>query len=215
MNNQIESSSLYREIRLKQLLNNHHTINFINAAEILRNQNGINNKDIGLANEKALNQLIAHHAVIFKPQDKLMWVSANPFQCGKFICYNLDSVFHNAPLLNTNSEINVKENTITEDIFLSSSKYKRFKQFKLIKDYLNFITKKTHRIILNNVIEKAFILSNPQSYNMYQLLGDYYASQQHQSKAIAYYKIALKKECATLKEAKTINAEINRLLKKE
>jgi len=215
MSNQIESSSLYREIRLKQLLKDHHTINYINAAEILRNQNGINNKDIGLANEKALNQLIAHHAVIFKPKDKLMWVSTNPFQCGKFICYNLDSVFHNAALLNKNLEINIKQNTIPEDIFLSSVKYKQFKQFKLIKDYLIFITKKTHRIILSTAIEKAFILSNPQSYYMYQLLGDYYASQQYKSKAIAYYKIALKKECATLKEAKTIKAEMNRLLKKE
>jgi hypothetical protein len=43
----------------------------LQAAAILRNQKGLNNKNIGLTNEKGLNQLLAHHAVIFKPKDKL------------------------------------------------------------------------------------------------------------------------------------------------
>ncbi|MBK6985052.1 MAG: hypothetical protein IPH32_10005 [Bacteroidetes bacterium] len=53
LNNQIESSSLYRNIRLKQLLSNSDTINYFQAATILRNQKGLNDKNIGLTNEKA------------------------------------------------------------------------------------------------------------------------------------------------------------------
>ena len=214
LSNQIESSSLYRQIRLKQLLGNQKTINYIEAASILRNQKGINDKNIGLTNEKGLNQLLAHHAVIFKPQDKLMWVSANPFQCGHFICYNLDSVFANAPSLNKNSAINIDSLTIPEDSFLSSKAYQQFLRFKQIKNYIIFITKKTHLVILQNSIENAFINSNPESYYMYQILGDYYASQHSNIKAIQYYEKALTKECATLKEEKNIKESMEKLIAK-
>ena len=212
LTNQIESSSLYRQIRLKQLLEKSKTINYINAASILRNQNGINDKNIGLTNEKGLNQLLAHHAVIFKPQDKLMWVSANPFQCGKFICYNLDSVFAKAPSLNLNTSINIDSLTIPEDSFLSSKTYQQFLRFKQIKSYVIFITKKTNHVVLNKNIENAFINSNPESYYMYQLLGDYYSSQNANDKAILFYKLALTKECATLKEEKEIKESLNKLI---
>lgn len=212
LSNQIESSSLYRQIRLKQLLSNQKTINYIEAASILRNQNGINNKNIGLTNEKGLNQLLAHHAVIFKPQDKLMWVSANPYQCGQFICYNLDSVFAKATLLRTNSSINIDSLTIPEDSFLSSKAYQQFLRFKQIKNYIIFITKKTHQVVLTKKIEDAFLKSNPESYYMYQLLGDYYTSQHSNKKAIEYYKQALSKECATLKEENLIRESLIKLV---
>ncbi len=212
LTNQIESSSLYRQIRLKQLLGKSKTINYLNAASILRNQKGINNKNIGLTNEKGLNQLLAHHAVIFKPQDKLMWISANPFQCGKFICYNLDSVFAKAKSLKTNTSINIDSLTIPEDSFLSSKTYQQFLRFKQIKNYIIFITNKTHQVILQTPIENAFINSNPESYYMYQILGDYYSSQNTNEKAIQYYKQALTKECATLKEENAIKESMNKLI---
>ena len=73
-----------------------------------------------MTNEKSLNQLLAHHAVIFKPQDKLMWVSANPFQCGEFVCYNLDSVFAKAKTRTADEKLNIDRLTIPEDPFLKT-----------------------------------------------------------------------------------------------
>lgn len=209
LNNQIESSSLYRGIRLKQLLSRSDTINYLQAASILRNQKGLNNKNIGLTNEKGLNQLLAHHAVIFKPQDKLMWVSSNPFQCGKFICYNLDSVFSKAKTLNTNTEINESIYTIPEDTFLQTQGYKNFLLFKQIKKYIQFITKKSEIIELPHNIENAFIKSNSESYYMYQILGDYFSSRNNNKKAIQYYELALTKVIATLKEEKQIKENLD------
>jgi isopenicillin-N N-acyltransferase-like protein len=200
LKNQIESSSLYRSIRLRQLLGKYDTLNYTEAASILRDQKGINDKNIGMTNEKSLNQLLAHHAVIFKPQDKLMWVSANPFQCGQFVCYNLDSVFAGAKTLNTDKAINASKYTITEDPFLKTQAYKNFLLFKQIKNYIQFITKKSNTSQLPTNLESAFIQSNPQSYYMYQILGDYFFSRQDKAKAAQYYKLALTKEVATLKE---------------
>ncbi len=208
LTNQIESSSLYRGMRLKQLLANSETINYIQVAAILRNQKGLNDKNIGLTNEKGLNQLLAHHAVIFKPEEKLMWVSANPFQCGQFVCYNLDSVFAKAPNLQVDKEMNVAAYTIPEDDFLKTQGYQDFLNFKHMKYYIQYITKASTQLVLQPTIEKAFIRSNPESYYMYQILGNYYASRKNYSKAIEYYQLALTKEIATLKEEKQIKESI-------
>jgi hypothetical protein len=210
INNQIESSSLYRSIRLKQLLRDSNTINYTQAAAILRNQKGLNDKNIGLTNEKGLNQLLAHHAVIFKPQDKLMWVSANPFQCGEFVCYNLDSVFANAKKINARKDINENTLTIPADEFLKTKDYQNFLHFKNLKHYIQFITKASDKIQLSIQFENAFIQSNPESYYMYQILGDYFASRKNNSKAIDYYKLALTKEIATLKEEKQIRESLSK-----
>ncbi|MBC7696175.1 MAG: peptidase C45 [Burkholderiales bacterium] len=210
LNNQIESSSLYRSIRLKQLLGNKDTLSYLSAATILRDQKGLNNKNIGLTNEKSLNQLLAHHAVIFKPQDKLMWVSANPFQCGEFVCYNLDSVFAKAKTLNVNQAINVSKYTIAADPFLKTKGYRDFLHFKNIKHYIQFITKASETIQLSPQLENAFIQSNPQSYYMYQILGDYFLSRKNTQKAAQCYELALTKEIATLKEEKKIRASLNK-----
>ena len=208
LTNQIESSSLYRSIRLKQLLNNSDTINYRQAAAILRNQKGLNDKDIGLTNEKGLNQLLAHHAVIFKPQDKLMWVSANPFQCGEFVCYNLDSVFAKAKTIDKEKDINVPSLTIAADPFLKTEAYQNFLHFKNLKHYIQFITKASDNIALSPQFENAFIRSNPESYYMYQILGNYYAARKNNDKAIEYYNLALTKEIATLKEERQIKESL-------
>jgi isopenicillin-N N-acyltransferase-like protein len=211
LKNIVESSSLYRDIRLTQLLGNSETIDYMKAADILRNQKGLNDKNIGLANEKSLNQLIAHHAVIFKPQDKLMWVSSNPFQCGQFVCYNLDSVFANAKQLKKDMAINEPQLTIPEDPFLKTQGYQNFIHFKHLKNYIQFITKKSPLNILTPQLEHAFLHSNQESYYMYQILGDYYASRSNKIKAIKNYNLALTKVIATAKEEKQIKESLKKL----
>jgi isopenicillin-N N-acyltransferase like protein len=208
--NQIESSSLYREIRLKQLLSRSKTVNYTQAAAILRNQKGLNDKNIGLTNEKGLNQLLAHHAVIFKPQDRLMWVSANPFQCGEFVCYNLDSVFASAKNVNTEKDINESTLTISADPFLKTRGYQNFLHFKNLKHYIQYITKASSKIELSAQFENAFVQSNLESYYMYQILGDYYLSRNNAQKAAQYYQTALTKEIATLKEERQIRESLQK-----
>jgi len=211
INNIIESSSLYRSIRLKQLLSRYDTVNYTQAASILRNQKGLNNKNIGLTNEKGLNQLLAHHAVIFKPQDRLMWVSSNPFQCGEFICYNLDSVFANAPKLSVDKPMNVEKFTVAADPFLQTQAYKNFLVFKQLKNFIQTLTKKTTHLELDQKIERIFIKSNSESYYMYQILGDYYLSRKNKAQAKKYYELALTKEIATLKEEQQIKEHLAKL----
>ncbi len=203
-----ESSSLYRKIRLKQLLSQKNKIDHLSAAKILRDQRGINDKNIGLGNEKAMNQLIAHHGVIFKPKQGLMWVSANPYQCGKFVCYDLNKVFKNYSSLEEEEEITTDSLTIPADDFLKTEAYRQFVQFKNLKNYIQFLTKAPGYIFLDGKFEAAFLESNPQSYYTYQVLGDYYRSVYNYETAFNYYKMALTKEIASVKEENQIKKDM-------
>jgi isopenicillin-N N-acyltransferase like protein len=208
LNNLIESSSLYRRIRLKQLIDEKDKIDHKKAAQILRNQKGLNEKNIGLGNEKAMNQLIAHHGVIFKPKQLLMWVSTNPYQCGKFVCYDLKDVFEKYKNLEEDVEITVDSLEIEADPFLRTKAYRDYVRFKELKYYVQFITKAPGFIYLNGKLEKAFLESNPESYYTYQVLGDYYRSKYNYDTAFNYYKKALVKEIATKKEEDQIKHDL-------
>ena len=88
-----ESTSEYRYNRMKELLDWGKKISYLDAASILRDQKGLNDKDIGIGNEKAINQLIAHHSIIFEPAKLLVWVSSNPYQLGAYAAYDLKKIF--------------------------------------------------------------------------------------------------------------------------
>src|SRR5690606_9317830 len=88
-----ESASAYRYKRLQELLQEKEKNTVQNTIRILRDRKGLHNADIGMGNEKALNQLIAHHAVVFEPKKLLVWVSTAPWQLGEFVAYDLNKVF--------------------------------------------------------------------------------------------------------------------------
>jgi len=209
--NIVESSSMFRKYRMEQLLNQYKSVNYKDAAAILRDMKGINDRDIGLGNEKAINQLIAHHAVVFSPQERLVWVSTQPFQLGEFICYDLNKVFAEAPSLNINKEINEEQFTIEADTFLQTRQYKDFLLFKKIKNYIRFCTNTKYDLKVDDDIIQAFLKSNPNSYYTYQIIADYYKKTGDKKLAVDYYKTALTKEIATNKERQEIQKQIAKL----
>ncbi len=95
--------------------------------QILRDQRGLGNKDVGMGNQLSVNQLIAHHSVVFKPDSLLVWVSAGPWQEGKFICYDLKKIFNlDITRIKENKEIYTASRTIPADTFLNSAELQAF-----------------------------------------------------------------------------------------
>ena len=78
---------------MEELLEETDKVTPIKVVDILRNREGLEENKIGYGNEKALNQLLAHHAVVFKPEQKMVWVSTSPYQLGEFVAYDLNTVF--------------------------------------------------------------------------------------------------------------------------
>ncbi|MEO5787857.1 hypothetical protein [Gelidibacter sp.] len=114
-----------------QLLSEKNKMNPEKAISILRNKEGLNDKAIGYGNEKALNQPLAHHAIVFKPEELKVWVSANPYQLGEFIAYDLNTVFNDRnknPSAVTFSNENLN---IAKYPFLETDAYKNYKPILL------------------------------------------------------------------------------------
>ena len=183
------SASNYRYQRLKELMSRADVNSVENTVAILRDQKGINDKDIGLGNEKAINQLVAHHAVIFQPEKKRMWVSTSPWQLGKFICYDMDKAFSYEA--NENEEIYEADLTIPADSFLLTPAYEDYVKFSKYRFPFNPQT---------DLNPDSVVKWNPNSYHAYMLAADYYFDRKEWSEAIRLYEQGLDKEIATMQE---------------
>lgn len=191
------SASAYRYRRVEQLLQRNRKNTVTKTAGILRDQSGIDDKNIGLGNEKSINQLIAHHGIIFQPEKKLVWISTAPWQLGKFVCYNLDSVF--SAEMKTNRKIVREELTLPADSFLQTN------------DYINAVKFNKYRFPFQSRADlnpDSLIKWNPDSYLSYMLAGDFYLEHGDYENAKRAYTIALTKEIATEQERQHIEKNL-------
>lgn len=199
-----ESASMYRYKRLAQLLDENGKNSVQKTINILRDQKGINGANIGMGNEKAINQLIAHHSVVFEPKKLIVWVSTSPWQLGQYVAYDLKKIFalHG---LKDNHEIIDSSLTIAPDSFLLTQAYKNFIVFRTLKQ----------RILDGGKVDvDSLIASNPEFYNTYVLAGDYLYKQKNYSAALHNYQVALTKVIATKQEEEHIRKQIRKINEK-
>lgn len=206
MENIRASDSQYRFNRLRELLKENDPIDPNKAASILRNRKGLHSTDLGLTNEMAINQFIAHHSVIFEPGKKLMWVSTSSWQCGKYIAYDLNKIFSDSA--DFKHEINTPELTLSEDSFIHQPE---FKQLLIYRRLTPLIRKKTARKEkIDDHILKIYEASNPAFYYVYEVLADYYLTVHQNSQAVKYWKKALTMPIPRLDEKERIQKKIQK-----
>lgn len=198
-----DSDSKARFDRMNQLMTRSYPIDVQEAADILRNKEGVNDTFIGYGNARSLNQLIAHHGVIFKPAEQKIWISTPPYQLGEFICYDLKDVF--AHKENFHSIDSLK---IEKDPFLFSDGYKKFEAFKATKQKIHKYVMLGIPYKMTSAEEFAMLKNNPESYVTYLTLGDYYQKRKNYDKAIGYYQESLQHVVASKNEEQAILAKI-------
>jgi len=195
-----ESASVYREERIKELLSATTENNPEKTVAILRDQLGKQNKFIGYGNEKTINQLISHHSIVFEPERLLVWVSSNPWQLGAFMAYDLNKIFSMKGLEN-NHELYDSIYTISPDTFLMSTDYKKFVEFRNLKE----------KMLTDEVADpNKLIALNPEYYHAYVVAGDYSFRKKQYSDAQSYYEDALTKEIATKTEENYIREQLQK-----
>lgn len=183
------SDSPYRYARLNELLNENIPVDASKAAAMLRNRFGKDGKEIGLTNEKAINQFIAHHSVIFEPAKRLMWVSTAPWQSGEYVAYDLNKIFAHP---SETGELRTDSLSLPADTLLDSPVYQQLLTYKkLAKDIRHSISAHTP---LDEAVTDAFIASNPEFYYTWQLAGDYFHTFGAEDKAKSCWQTALTKE---------------------
>ncbi len=208
---QIENShSQYRYDKLLEDFNQNPKINPEIAAEILRNREGLNGLPIGYGNEKALNQLLAHHGIIFKPEQKLVWVSSNPYQMGEFVCYDLNKIFGNEKGFG----VSLAETplNIPADPFLETQQYKNYEQFRIEDRKMDAVLK--NKTELPADFAKNYQSLNPDYWIVYYKTGLYFYDKKEYALAKANFEKALTKEITTLPARKSIEKTLKKINRK-
>jgi len=195
-----ETASGYRYQRVSELLSQNQKLTPVMVATILRDTKGHNGRNIGLGNEKSINQLIAHHSIIFAPQKKMVWISTSPYQLGEYIAYNLDSVFYGANKSGRVSE-SIPLLGIPADSAILSDQYPAFVSYRSIH-------RKFAKSGILSISPDSLIRLNPEYYQPYIDAGNYWLAKGNKAKAKEYFSKALHKEVATVKERKQVEEKI-------
>lgn len=201
-----ESHSQYRFEKMTELLETPSKLTPQKAVDILRNKEGLNNVKIGYGNEKAINQLLAHHGIVFKPESLQVWVSSNPYQLGEFVAYDLNTVFDEFKTLKENKPITKTEMNIAKDPFLLSNDYKKYEEYRIVKKEIELKTKQKERI--NKEILDHFETLNPNYWETYYTLGEYFFNKKYYTRAKILFEKALTKEVTTIPDIKNIKEKI-------
>ncbi|MCX7551446.1 C45 family autoproteolytic acyltransferase/hydolase [Xanthomarina sp. F2636L] len=207
-----ESHSQYRYERMEELLNETPKITPELAVDILRNKKGLQNKTIGFGNEKALNQLLAHHGIVFKPEAGLVWVSANPYQLGEFVAYNLNTIFSEGPENKQAIPLNNKELTIEKDPFQYTQAYSNYETYRILsREVSKAINNDDH--LDPNILNKLKN-SNPEYWKAYYLIGIYHYEKKYYRAALNAFEIAKTKEITTVPDQEHIDLYIKKIKRK-
>lgn len=203
----IESHSKYRFDKMTELFNNNDKITPRVAVNILRKKEGLEEKAIGYGNEKALNQLLAHHGIVFQPSEKLVWVSTNPYQLGKFIAYDLDVIFSDD--FDENDSFEQQHLEIEEDPFLYSEAYQNYEAYRIFDRTVDQALKDDKLPVSAKELEE-YIQLNPELWIVYYKVGKYYFNKKYYAKALPYFEKALSKEVTTIPDVNTIKKHIKK-----
>ncbi len=211
-NHIIESHSQYRLERMEEILifSDSIPVNPVGIAEILRNTDGIQELSIGYGNEKALNQLLGHHSIIFQPEDLLVWVSSSPYQLGEFVAYDLKQVFCE----NTKGFVSqqIKELNIPLDSFMFDQAFINYEKFRIVDRIIDKALKENLLITDDTISEYQNL--NPNLWSVYYKIGTYYYNQKLFDLATKEFNIALTKEVTTLSDKERIEKYIKKINKK-
>lgn len=204
-----ESASPYRQQRAEELLLEKDTINYLEAAEILRDKRGIGGSDIGIGNEKTMAQMISHHSVIFQPLKRRLWVSTEPYQLGEYLGYDQDSIFIEFDERNPEYVLYDTTLTIPADPVLEMETYHNY---LLFKDWSAIVkSAAANGTLLEDDYVETFCKLNPGYYLGYELAGDYYAAIGNTEKAIRFYNFSLTKEVEKTSQKEVIDENISQI----
>lgn len=204
-----DSHSKYRFDKLVEDFNENPKIDVGTAASILRDTESLNDSlPLGYGNEKALNQLLAHHGVIFQPADLKVWVSANPYQLGEFVCYDLDDIFDTRPNAETAETLAQTPRNIPADPFLKTQAYKNYELYRIEDRKMDdFLEKKSG---MDAAFAEKYKSLNPDLWVVHYKVGRYHYERKEYEKAKPEFEAALTKEITT----RPAKAQIEKYLKK-
>ncbi|WP_299529990.1 C45 family peptidase [Ulvibacterium sp.] len=205
----LESHSQYRYDRMEELLGHSNKTTVRSAVDVLRDKQGLDGKEIGYGNEKALNQLLAHHGIVFKPEELLVWVSTNPYQLGEFVAYDLDEVFKKTASDLQRTTLAEKSMTVPEDSFQHTQAFKKYQEYRSLKNKV--LTAMVNDRHLEQGVLKELVQNNPEYWEGYYLVGRYQYRKGYYTAALMAFEQALTKEITTVPDKENLMRYIRKI----
>jgi hypothetical protein len=210
----IEGSDSYaRYQRVDELVNRYGRFDVQMMADILRDQKSLGDTNAGMGNQLVINQLIAHHSVVFNPGSLRVWISTSPWQLGKYVSYDLNKVFGlSSEAVASGEEIADANLTIAADTFINTAEFKKFERYRNMTSIL-----KKHgndETLLPEGFPDAYVQTNPELYQTYMNLGAYFEGQEAYDQALTYYLEALRHKLPGKDEERKIRKIVLDLQKK-
>lgn len=200
-----ESHSQYRFDRMNELLEKSEKLNPAKMASILRNKDGLKDIRLGYGNEKALNQLLAHHSVIFSPEERLVWVSSSPYQLGEMVSYDLKEIFKERK----GYVLSTGERNIARDPFADSQEFQDYELYRTIDSEVDDGLKKNTELPADYL--QKYQRLNPELWSVYYKAGKYYYERKEYTKATVQFEKALTKEITTVPDRKKVERYLKKL----
>ena len=207
-----ESHSHYRFQRMTELVNETQKISPEKAVAILRNRKGLGEEDLGMGNEKAINQLLAHHGIVFKPKDQRVWVSANPYQMGAFVSYDLDEVFRKFQKGNVTASVMDEKNVIAESEFIHTSAFANYEKYRKLEQEVK--TNLEQKIRISEGIAQELTRYNPEFWEAHFLSGRVYYQNKNYKKAYGEFSTASQKVITTTQDSEELQKWIRKTRRK-
>ena len=207
-----ESHTSYRFERMGELLSNQKNLTPDKAVDILRNQKGRADADIGMGNEKAINQLLAHHGIVFKPEERKVWISSNPYQLGAFLSYDLEEVFDKFSRGGVTESVADPNHLISEDKFVKSEEYRKYQEFRVLRILVENAIASVEEVSKEKI--ERLIQLNPKFWKSYALAGEYFYQHKNYKKAVISFKQALQREVTTVPDERWLQKMIRKSYQK-
>jgi len=193
---------------MQQLIDKEDKLDPLKAVEILRNRQGLDEQSIGMGNEKAINQLLAHHGIVFKPSERKVWVSSNPYQMGEFIHYDLNKVFADYDEGIKSSSVSTKEFNIPASSFLQTQEYQDYEAFRELESKVKRALNSDKP--LNEDSARQLVKLNPDFWEAWYLAGKIYYENKDYKNALIHFKQTRKRVITTIPDLK----EVEKMIKK-
>lgn len=183
------------------------------AMAVLLNPFGKGGENIGMGNEMAINQLIAHHSVVFEPDSLNIYVCTQPKDFYPYIKFNLQDILNVAVETHGRASFNYGR---ASDNHVCASDYKIACQYISVADsmrqseeylgYKRFIYLKSLKDLMSYPDELA--KCNPMYFESYNMAGDIYIMFGDKKDACERWKKALECKIPKLAQRKAIEDKI-------
>ena len=230
-----QTDTKYRIELLEELLGKKEKFDAEDAMAVLLNPYGKGGENIGLGNEMVINQLIAHHSVVFEPEKLNIYVCTQPKYFYPYIKFNLQDILNVA--VETHGRASNEHGSASND-FGRASDYKIACQYISVADSLRqsddfekygryvrlrdgdnsffdrscFEPSKVNRFCssVQILIPDSLVASNPMFFEAHDIAGDLYLRRNNIKSACDEWQKALECKIPKLAQRKAIEDKIKK-----